>query len=207
MTVTQHQPGRYHASIRLLLDLLRRPVHRMNRLLVLLAVLVLAISTYGQKVNVQSDKSVDFSKFKTYSWSKGVGARNPIVNQMITDSVEQALASHGFKKVEGEGDLRVVFAAAAEFDLQVAYGSWGNAAGNPLQTGIPSGGQAWNITKGTLVVDVFETRSNNSVWRALAKDTLSSAPSNDMQKDAKRVEKTVKKAVAKMFKEFPRAGN
>ena len=179
----------------------------MRTLFTLLAVLVLTTTTYGQKVSIQSDKSVDFSKFKTYTWSKDTKARNPIVGQMIVDAVDQELASHGFKKVEAEGDLRVVFAAAIDFDLQVAYGNWGNAAGNPLQTGIPSGGQAWNITKGMLVVDVFEASSNNSLWRALAKDTLSNAPSNDMLKDAKSVEKTVKKAVTKMFKQFPRAGN
>lgn len=179
----------------------------MRSLLIVLGVLILTTATYGQKVSIQSDKNADFSKFKTYSWSKDIRARNPIVAQMIQDAVEKELTAHGFKKVEGEGDLRVVFAAAIDFDLQVAYGNYGNAAGAPLQTGIPSGGQAWDVTKGMLVVDVFETSSNNSLWRAVAKDTLSSAPSNDMLKDAKRVEKTVKKAVTKMFKKFPSAGN
>ncbi|MCM3871859.1 MAG: DUF4136 domain-containing protein [Pyrinomonadaceae bacterium] len=178
----------------------------MRSFLILLAVVVLATSTYGQKVTIQSDKSVDFSKFKTYSWSKDIRARNPLVAQQIQDAVEQEFASRGFTKVEGEGDLRVVFAAAIDFDLQVAYGNYGNAAGNPLQTGIPSFGQAWDVTKGMLVVDVFDTSSNNSLWRAVAKDTLSSGPSGDMLKDAKKVEKTVKKAVTKMFKQFPRKG-
>ncbi len=179
----------------------------MSRFLVLLAVLLLTTSTYGQKVSVQSDKSADFSKFKTYSWSKDIRARNPIIAQQIKDAVEQELASRGFTKVEGEGDLRVVFAAAIDFDLQVAYGNYGNAAGSPLQTGIISAGQTWDVTKGMLVVDVIEASSNNSLWRAVAKDTLSGGPSNDMLKDAKKVEKTVKKAVAKMFKKFPRPGN
>ena len=179
----------------------------MRPLLILLAVLALTTTTYGQKVSIQSDKSVDFSKFKTYSWSKDIRARNPIVGEMIRNAVDQEFASHGFTKVESEGDLRVVFAAAIDFDEAIAYGNWGNAAGNPLQTGIPAFGQAWTVTKGMLVVDVFEKSSNNSLWRALAKDTLSNAPSNDMVKDAKRVEKTVKKAVTKMFKKFPRAGN
>jgi len=179
----------------------------MRPLLILLAVLVITTSTYGQKVSIQSDKSADLSKFKTYSWSKDVRARNPIIGEMIRNAVDQEFASHGFTKVESEGDLRVVFAAAIDFDEAISYGTWGNAAGNPLQTGIPAFGQAWTVTKGMLVVDVFERSTNNSLWRALAKDSLSHPPSNDMVTDAKRVQKTVKKAVTKMFKQFPRAGN
>jgi Domain of unknown function (DUF4136) len=179
----------------------------MRPLLILLAVLTLTNITFGQKVTIQSDKSADLSKFKTYSWSKDVRARNPIVGEMIRNAVDQELASHGFTKVESEGDLRVVFAAAIDFDEAVAYGTWGNAAGNPLQTGIPAFGQAWTVTKGMLVVDVFERSSNNSLWRALAKDSLSHGPSNDMVQDAKRVQKTVKKAVTKMFKQFPRSAS
>jgi hypothetical protein len=178
----------------------------MRPLLILLAVLALAATSYGQKVSIQSDKSADFSKFKTYSWSKDIRARNPIIGEIIRNAVDQELFNHGFTKVESEGDLRLVFAAAIDFDEAISYGTWGNAAGNPLQTGIPALGQAWTVTKGMLVVDVFETNSNNSLWRALARDTLSNGPSNDMVKDAKRVEKTVKKAVTKMFKQFPRAG-
>jgi len=179
----------------------------MRPLLILLAVLALTTAAYGQKVSIQADKSADLSKFKTYSWSKDIRARNPIIGEIIKNAVDQEFAGHGFTKVESEGDLRVVFAAALDFDEAISYGTWGNAAGNPLQTGIPAFGQAWTVTKGMLVVDVFERSSNNSLWRALAKDSLSHPPSNDMVQDAKRVEKTVKKAVTKMFKKFPRAAN
>ena len=37
----------------------------------------------AQKVAVDYDKTVNFSKYKTYAWSQGKGARNPLIDQMI----------------------------------------------------------------------------------------------------------------------------
>ena len=175
----------------------------MIRISSLVIILMLTTSAAGQKVGTQYDKTVDFTRFKTYSWADGMPARNPIINQMIKDAVDQELTSRGLTKTAAAGDVQVLFSAAVEYDLQVAQGGRGNT-GSYVQTGIPSG-QAWEVRKGTLAVDVMETSSKNFVWRGLASETLNHAPSNDMQKDAKRVEKTVKKAVTKMFKQFPRA--
>ena len=121
---------------------------------------------------------------------------------MILTAVEQQLAAKGLTKVSDNPDLHVAYLAAVGFDIQVAQPSWGNAA-LPVFMGTTTVGQSWNVTTGTLVVDLIDRKSDRMVWRGAAKDTLSDPPTNDAAKDAKRVEKTVKKAVEKMFKKFP----
>lgn len=175
----------------------------MKRLFLLLVILAFAAPAVAQKITVEFDKSVDFTRFKTYSWDAGMPARNPLVNTMIVDGIEQSLAVKGLTKVDRDGDLRLSLAVAIEYDIQVPHGGWGNT-GSSLQTGIPSGaGLAWDVRKGTLVLDMTDPTSKHLVWHGRASDTLRDEPTTDMSKDAKRVEKQVKKAVEKLMKKFP----
>ena len=59
------------------------------------------------------------------------------------------------------------------------------------------------MTRGTLVVDLLDAKTNNSDWRGQATDTLDRGPTGDKVKDAKTIEKPIKNAVKKMFKQFP----
>lgn len=178
----------------------------MRHLFLLLMILVLATPAVAQKITVEFDKSVDFTRFKTYSWDRGIPARNALINSMIVDGIEQRMAATGLTKVEQEGDLRLSMAVAVEFDLQVPHGGWGNT-GSSLQTGIPSNAAlAWDVRKGTLVLDMADATSKHLVWHGRASDTLRDEPTSDMNKDARRVEKQVKKAVEKLMKRFPPSG-
>jgi hypothetical protein len=57
-----------------------------------------------------------------------------------------------------------------------------------------------NIAKS---VDMLDAKTKNSICRGTATDTLDHGPTGNMQKDAKSVEKKIKKAEEKMFKKFP----
>ena len=52
-----------------------------------------------------------------------------------------------------------------------------------------------NVPVGTLIVDMYDTKSKSLVWRGMAHDQLSDKP----DKDTKKLEK----AVDKMFDKFP----
>ena len=174
----------------------------MHRSILLITLLLLSTSVFAQKVKVQADKGYDYNKLKTYSWSQGTGARNPLVDRTIRDAIEQELAAKGLTKVESGGDVRVSYLAAVEFGVSIPQGSWGNTATSPIQSGIPVGPAA-EYSEGTLAVDVIESASNNFIWRAFASKALD-RPTMNMEKDAKRVEKPIRNAVSKMFKQFPR---
>ncbi len=172
----------------------------MKKLLVVTFIIASAICTPAQKVKVEVDKSGILSTYKTYAWTKGMPAKNPIVNQLITDAIERQLAAKGLTKVDSGADLSILFWAASELDVHVSYADWGWTPGSGI--GIPIN-QAWNVRQGSLEVDVLERKSLSLLWRGTATDTLSHGPTNDAVKDAKDVEKTIKKAVEKLFQKFP----
>jgi len=176
----------------------------MKRSIVLVAaVLLLSTSAvFGQKVKVDVDKTVNFSTFKTFGWAKGPIARNPIISQMIITAVESELTKRGLTKSEDNPDIKVAVLAAAGADIQAVGPTWNNA-NYRTWGGYANPAALMNITTGTLLVDLVEARKDISVFRGVAKDTLTRPVSADMTADAKSVEKVVKSAVSKMFKKYP----
>lgn len=173
----------------------------MRRAIIGLAFLLFAYPVFGQKVDVKFDKNVDFSQYKTYFWVKGMPARNPIINQMITDAVDQQLTARGLTKTDAGGDIQIMFMAASDIDLQITGLTWSNVS-NP-QGSLATIGPPMNIRQGTLVVDITDRKTERYVWRGIAKGSLSRGPSADVVKDAQSVEKLVKKSVEKMFSKYP----
>ena len=175
----------------------------MKHLLLLLILFVFTAPAVAQKIKVNFDKSADFSKFKTFSWTRGAPPTNPLINQIIIDGVEQSLAAKGMTKVNDGGDLLISLAVAIQYDIQVAQQSRGNT-GSDIQTGIPtSAGLPFDVRKGSLVIDMENPAAKSIVWHGMASDTLRYEPSGDMQKDAKKVEGRLRKAVDKLMNKYP----
>ena len=173
--------------------------------LIVLAAAVLFLSTsavFGQKVEVDVDKSVNFSTFKTFGWAPGLVARNPLISQMIIAAVESEFTARGLTKSDGNPDIKIAVLAAAGMDIQAVGPTWNNA-NYRTWGGYANPAALMNITTGTLLVDLVDTRKDIGVFRGVAKDTLTRAVSADMKADAKSVEKVVKNAVSKMFKKYP----
>ncbi len=172
------------------------------KILIILALLVAGAGPmHAQKVTVGSDPAADFSKYKTYAWDQGMMS-NPIIRQHIIAAVDSAMAAKGVQKVEAEPDLIVAALVSTESELTMTNPSWTPVL-NSIATGIPASSQAWPVTKGTLVIEISDAKTKNGVWRGTASHTLDNGPTGDQVRDAKTVEKPIKKAVQKMFKQFP----
>lgn len=172
--------------------------------LLLVAVIVAAAGVANaQKVRVGANPATDVSKYKTYAWSNGSSGANPVVNQIIIAAVDEQLAAKGLKKVETDPELTISALVWTESDMHVSNPSWSPSL-NSISTGVVVGTQSFPVTKGTLVVDIADTKTTNGVWRGTASDTLKHPPSGNKAKDAKNAEKSIRKAVEKMFKQFPR---
>ena len=167
-----------------------------------LIMFVAALSVHAQKVSVGADPAVDVAKFKTYAWAKQPPSTNPIVTQTVVSAVDAELAAKGLQKVETDPELIVVVFGSQQTDVQVSNPSWAPSL-NSIATGVAVSSQSWLVTKGTLVVDISDAKTKNNVWRGTATDTLNNGPTGDRVKDAKNVEKPIKKAVKKMFKQYP----
>ncbi len=170
----------------------------------LIGVLVFAgsLAANAQKVRVGKDPGVDLTTYKTYAWDNGTAGANPVVNQIIIAAVDAQLAAKGIKKVEADPDLTLSAFVWTESDMQVSNPSWAPAL-NSIATGVAVPSQSWVVTRGTLVVNMSDTKTKNEVWRGTASDTMKHGPTGDKVKDAKTAEKPIKKAVEKMFKQFP----
>ncbi len=170
---------------------------------ILLLIISGAISVGAQKVKVSADPSVDLSKYRTYAWSQPFPPGNPFVQQTIISAVGEALAAKGLRKVEDQPEITVAYFAATNTDIQISYPSWSNAMGSASSTGIGVNSQSWPVSKGVLVIDIADASTRSTIWRGSASRTLEHGPSGNPMKDAKTVEKPIRKAVEKMFKRYP----
>ncbi len=172
------------------------------KIVIVIALVALgSIAVNAQKVKVTSNAKADFASYKTYAWDQGI-LPNPIIRQHIIDAVDSAMAAKGFQKAETEPDLLVSALASTESDLTVTNPS-SAVSMSSINTGIPSSSQPWAVTKGTLMIILSDRKTKNAIWTATASQTLEHGPTGDRVRDAKNVEKPIRKAVEKMFKKFP----
>jgi hypothetical protein len=188
----------------------------MKRLsLVVLALLAVGASgALAQDVRYNFDKSADFSKFKAYKWVdiKGSDKVNEIVQGQIKAALEAELATKGLTKTDSDqADLYIGYQTAIGTEKQFnsystdwGYGpGWGGGwygRGGYYGGGMGSStttGSTSTIYVGQLGLDMYETAKKDLVWRGVASKTL------DPKAKPEKQEKNIKKAVAKLLKNYP----
>ena len=166
---------------------------------VCLFLLVMMGSASAQKVSVGNDRTADFAKFKTYSWTKGVPAKHPEIDRLIVAGIERQLAAKGLARANENGDVLVSYHAAVMTGIDEATvarpGTWGPRTG--------SMDQVWLVVRGSLIVVMVDGTTKQDIWRAVATDTLSNEPTFDPMKDLNKSTKKINKVVEKMFKHYP----
>ena len=169
------------------------------RLLRVVFVLVGMMSLFAgtlsaQQVKTDYDRSANFGQYKTYSWEQ-IKTQDPLMVDRIKSAVKTTLAAKGFTEVPSDGDLSLV-AMETTRDQQTLDTFYNNFGGGWRWGGF---GDATTTTEtykvGTLVVDLFDTKTKTLVWRGSASDTLS----NKSEKNIDNLDK----GVEKMFKQFP----
>src|SRR6266567_4985328 len=151
----------------------------------------------AQHVKTDFDHRANFSQYKTYSWQE-IKPANSLWDARIQRAVDAQLAAKGWTKVDSGGDVAIVAIAAShtERTLQTFYDGMG---GGWRWRGFGGMGEATtteqDYKEGTLVVDVYDAKTKQLIWRGSSEDTVS----NNAQKN----EKNLDKGVAKMFKKFP----
>jgi hypothetical protein len=163
---------------------------------------VLLGSAFGQQIQTDFDHQANFSRYKTYSWQE-VKASNSLWDDRIKNAVDAQLAAKGWTQVDNDGDVAIVAIKMTKTQktLETFYdgfggggwgwrrfGGYGDSFGDSTTT-------EHDYKEGTLVVDIFDAKSKQLIWRGSAEDTLSES--------AAKNEKNLDKGVAKMFKEFP----
>jgi hypothetical protein len=159
-------------------------------------VMLLGSVAFAQKVTTDYAKDANFGQYKTFMWIKEPKMNDPLMRQRIIDEVNSTLSSKGLKLVTSDADLAIAAHASTQQErtLQTFYNGfgggwrWGGGFGSATTT-------VNTYDVGTLVIDVFDARTKEAVWRGSSSKTLSGNPQKN--------EKSLNKAIAKMFTNFP----
>jgi hypothetical protein len=157
--------------------------------------LMVAAPVLAQQVSVNYVKTQNFSGFHTYAWGEENAnqIRNSILAQVAKTDIENAMQSKGLTKVAKTDNPDLILEAGGGSKQQTSYSAWG--AG-------PRFGGMTTITpqqsrEGTLIVNLYDAKAKQLVWRGIATGTLSD--------NGDKNQNLVHKAVEKMFKKYPKA--
>jgi hypothetical protein len=167
---------------------------------VLMGMMILFASTVSaQQVKTDYDRSANFAQYKTYSWQQ-VKTKDALDVDRVKSAVNAALAAKGWSQVDSGGDVSIIAVETTQNQqsLDTFYNGFGGGWGW-RRFGGGGFGEATTTTEtykvGTLVVDLFDTKTKQLLWRGNSSDTLS----NNSDKNIKNLDK----GVEKMFKQFP----
>ena len=174
----------------------------LSRLFSLLAVAAAAIAPAAlaqtitmPKVDLDYDKDVDFSAFKTFSWKDPLAAaKDPQMHTRIIWYVERELEKKGLKKVpDGQGDLFVRYYAKAKQGYKGTPSqdqSYLSGAASQLTTSVDFS----KVVEGTLLLEIQRASDEKAVWRAgTGYGTI----------DKKRVDADTARAVRMLLAKYP----
>jgi Domain of unknown function (DUF4136) len=151
----------------------------------------------AQQVKTDFDHQANFSQYKTYCW-QAIKPANSLWDARIKSAIDAQLAAKGWTQVDSGGDLAIVAIATSHTarTLQTFYDGMG---GGWRWRGFGGMGEATtteqDYKEGTLVVDMYDSKSKQLIWRGSSEDTVSN--------NAAKNEKNLDKGVARMFKKFP----
>jgi Domain of unknown function (DUF4136) len=154
-------------------------------------------SALAQQVKTDFDHQANFSQYKTYFWQE-IKPANSLWDARIKSAVDAQLKEKGWTQADSGGDVAIVAIATThtERTLQTFYDGMG---GGWRWRGFGGMGEATtteqDYKEGTLLIDMYDARTKQLIWRGSAEDTLSNK--------TERNEQNLNKGVAKMFKKFP----
>jgi hypothetical protein len=167
--------------------------------------LLFATGLLAAQIKTDYDRSANFSQYKTYSWEK-VQTANPLWVDRIKNAVNATLAAKGWTQVPSGGEVSIVAVEITQNQQTMdtfynGFGGFGGFGGGFRGRGFGGGGFGMSTTTvqnykvGTLVTDLFDTKSKTLIWRGSASNTLS----NNSNRNIKNLDKEVQK----MFSHFP----
>jgi hypothetical protein len=161
----------------------------------------------GQNVKSTFDKSVDFMKYKKYTWGsnylltvqpKDVQER---INMAIVDSINRNLRAAGFVEDDKSSDFRITYEAGGQPQTDVGaqrplYASdmvgyyWGNLSG--------VSSDVWVSSLAKLKITVSDSATKSNLWQATASKKI-----QNPMKFSNKLQENVDKFIQKTMKSFP----
>jgi hypothetical protein len=173
----------------------RRPASVVLQGLSLLVLALLAAQgARAQKITMEFDQTIDFSRYKTFAILEGqLNSRNPALNsplvkKQIEADIQNNLTAKGLTMAtSGPADLNVryTFGAARKTELEAYPAGWYGRGTRYVR--VP-------YAEGTLVIDLRDPTTRSLVWRAIAAEEKS---------DATKIEGKINDMVRKSIDKYP----
>ena len=172
---------------------LRRSAPGIPQALALLVLgLLVAPRARAQKITMEFDQTIDFSKYKTFAIRDGQlnsgnpALNSPLVKKQIEADIQNNLTKKGLTLVtSGPSDLNVryTFGAARKTEIEAYPAGWYGYGTRYVR--VP-------YAEGTLVIDLRDPATRSLVWRAIAAEEKS-----DASKIQGKIDDMVKKSIDK----------
>ena len=172
----------------------------MMKAMLTLTVLLLSAGCSTIRTQSSSDPATDLTQYQTYQ----IESKSQLpahLERRIEQALQQNLAAAGLSP-STTPDLLVRFHTVVKDEVQLTE--------TPATTLVTfrRGYTVWNtyetdlqqVTQGTLLVDIIDTRSDQLVWEGTAQGLV---PRGQLERNTKKIEK----AVARMFARFPDAAS
>jgi hypothetical protein len=156
--------------------------------------LLFAQGARAQKITMEFDQTIDFSKYKTFAIRDGqLNSRNPALNsplvkKQIEADIQNDLTAKGLTLVtSGPSDLNVryTFGAARKTEIEAYPAGWYGFGTRYVR--VP-------YAEGTMVIDLRDPATRSLVWRAIAAEEKS---------DATKIQGKLNDMVKKSIDKFP----
>jgi hypothetical protein len=171
-----------------------------NRIATALFLTVIAAApALAQTVTIDYDHSVNFLKFKTYTWQK-LHATDPSVEDRINIALKRDMEGRYMTEVASGGDLTITAVEATQdkaeftdFYSSLTGFNWQNTAGSGGF--LDAGTTIADVPLDTLIVDLYDSKTHQLLWRgAVTEPVATSQDKND---------RTIDHAVTLLIGKYP----
>jgi hypothetical protein len=179
----------------------------MRKLMLLLAALsMLLLVACDDKVNVDFAREAPFETYNTFAWAPtaetSLEQSYPLIHSRLKNTIEQYLTRGGMIEDTKDPDLYVTYHTSSKTELNVdtTHFGYGYGPGWGWYRGYYGAGMGSSTTtvreyeRGTLIVDIWDARKKELVWRGSA--------SGIIPEDPNKVSGKLDKFVANMVKEW-----
>jgi len=177
-------------------------------LLLMLLLTLAAIPAGAQKVYVDYDGATAFSQFHTFQFvetREDLRDTAPGVHREVVSALEQYAVDGGLEAVASDPDVYVAYYTADRGSLRLVLSDLGYTYGPDFTPGSYWDGgvgtrtpHSYTFKEGTLIIDVWEAETQRLIWRGMA----TSALSKNKEKNAKKVDKALKKIFKKWEEDY-----
>jgi hypothetical protein len=186
----------------LLLNNFKQPIMKALFYISLAVFLVLTGCSPQIRTYADFDPDYDLSNYRTFDWGQKVNIEadgnplhyNELNDKRIKDAVTLELTGRGYVFSEDHPDLVLHYHIIVDDQSIVTMEPYGYRYGPywmRMETNI------YSYREGTLILDLMDAGTNNLIWRGWAVSAI------DREYTPEQVDRLIKKAVARIFKNFP----